>query len=91
MQKGIRGKVYLAALLHGDIGDPEDGKFDSILGTGDGDEVRLLVGLGDGDLGGGVGFQLLEPLASLAQNETVVLFRDGEGLARLSLGGKCQF
>ena len=76
---------YLAALFHGDIVDPEDGKFDSILGAGDGNEVGVLISLGDGDLSGGVGFQLLEPFAALAQNEPVVFFWDGQSLARLSL------
>lgn len=52
--------------------------LDALLGAGDADVDAGVVGARDGDLGGGLQLQLLQLLAVLADNKTMVLFRDGD-------------
>ena len=58
---------------------------DALLGSGDDDGVGALVGLGDGDLGGRLGLQVLQAGAALAKDVLVVVLRDLQRLARLGL------
>ena len=59
--------------------------LDALLGAGDADLVRGVVGLGDGDLGGRLGLQVLQAGAALAKDVLVVVLRDLQRLARLGL------
>ena len=88
VKKNQSNVTCLAALLVGDLVDAVNGEFDAVPGSGDGDLVGVLVGLGHVDLGGRVGLDPLQPLAPLAQDEAVVLLGDTQGLLRLGLHKK---
>lgn len=52
--------------------------LDAFLGAGDADVGAGVVGTWNSDLGGSLQLQLLQLLAVLANNETMVLLRDGD-------------
>lgn len=54
------------------------GFLDAFLGTSDADVSARVVGTWNSDFGGSLQLQLLQLLSILTNNETVVLFRDGD-------------
>lgn len=57
--------------------------LDALLGAGDADVGARVVGSWNSDLGGGLQLQLLQLLTVLTDDETMVLFGDGDRSGRL--------
>lgn len=81
----------LTDLLSRDQKDFVASLLEALLGAGDADVGAGVVGSWNSDLGGGLQLQLLQLLTVLADDETVVLFGDGDRGGRLGKKDKCQF
>lgn len=64
------------------------GFLDAFLGTSDADVRARIVGTWNSDFGGSLKLQLLQLLSILTNNETVVLFRDGDRCRSLEERGQ---
>jgi len=67
----------LLVLFGGQLADLLLGLSDTLLGTGNGDELALVALAGDVDARGSDALELAQPLATLAEDDAVVLSGNG--------------